>query len=305
MLMFIYLLTVIIILPDFECIEFITAECDYDFYNNNVLGQLYYCEVVNQLEITSNDLNMMNASNGKHKDGQSNNDVTFLFTSNKIVHFFPEGLGEIFKNLKLISFDNCHMKELNEDDLKPFPNLYDLSLYSNDIDVLKGNIFSNNLNLAIVDFRFNKLVHIGENTFKSLTKLTYLFFKGNPCTTIDVENNSTAVNEMLKHARLNCTVKDVLGLNELENEFNLLKPGHNFEFKFKLGKFKENFNNLTIFYVKKKIQKFDNFREHAELNAYKSQTKIDKMPFEKIWMLIIMAIAGLVHLIILLFGDIS
>ena len=52
---------------------------------------------------------------------------------------------------------------------------------SNQIEVIPSNLFSNNLNLELINLNNNQIKYIGSGVFDRLTKLIIVFLSGNIC----------------------------------------------------------------------------------------------------------------------------
>jgi hypothetical protein len=100
--------------------------------------------------------------------------------------YFPAGnIENIFKNLTAIIFDQMHLKEIWQCELKPFDKLKMLSLTENELEVIEKNFFRLNENLKAIWLYGNKLQHGHPNAFDNLQHFSVLIFTINPCTLID------------------------------------------------------------------------------------------------------------------------
>lgn len=107
-----------------------------------------------------------------------------------------------FKNIKGVEISNCHLKQINQNDLKLLPELEFLALTNNDIKLLEDNLFSYNLNLEVVDFSGNGLFLMGITIFSNLEKLHSLDIR--PCLSTYYEKNSFIIKSQIQHINLEC-----------------------------------------------------------------------------------------------------
>ncbi|KAL7017378.1 hypothetical protein ACKWTF_010345 [Chironomus riparius] len=182
--------------------ESIEIHCNYKNEDTHT-SYSYYCDVENQLNVMSTNSANINFVRGDHDFGQSNDNVTCLHVSNKNVQIFPKGIQKIFKNLKRIDIYFGRLKEINQDDLKAFPQLIELDLYNNDIQILEDKIFAYNLRLTYINFSYNKLVQIGENVFKMMN-LSFLGLFSNGCISKTASNSTKAVLDIIALIKINC-----------------------------------------------------------------------------------------------------
>jgi len=154
---------------------------------------------------------------GAHIAGMSNKNVTNFHAYNTNTKYFPKGLELIFKNLKRISIIDGPLKELTQEDLEPFPELVEMYLYNNDIEVLEDDIFNFNPKLAIIQLNNNKLRAIGDDVFNNLNNLVNLNLSHNLCINKKAENDSTALESIISHIRLHCNIMDFMYIDKVIN----------------------------------------------------------------------------------------
>jgi len=185
------------------------VNCDYKIDNFVILRDKYKCEVKKELEITSKNSSLITGVNGLHKRKKGNDDVTVFSVKKYTVNYFPTGLKKIFKNLEGIAISLCGLKEIHQNDLKPFPKLGYLDLNDNDIEVIEAGIFEFNKNLKLVWLKRNKIHHIDLNVFEGLTQLTNLNLVGNNCTNLK-GINATEVEKVIHSLNSTCTNQEYL-----------------------------------------------------------------------------------------------
>jgi hypothetical protein len=90
---------------------------------------------------------------------------------NKIINYIPRFNESLAQRLTYFRIHNCHLKVVLKEDLQQFTNLTLLSLASNDLEWLGGDLFVFNTKLNVLWFHNNKLKFIGENLFDSATNV--------------------------------------------------------------------------------------------------------------------------------------
>ncbi|XP_070501646.1 myosin-9-like [Chironomus tepperi] len=192
-----------------------SLECKYYSSYWSSLGTIYRCEVQNSVTISSPDAAQIDSVTGTHLAGYNNDNVELFYVYGiGQIHFFPRGLNKIFKNLKGIQIYSTGIKEIHQSDLKYFPNLKFLSLSANSLEILEKDLFEFNPDLEVIYSNSNKISHIDPNVFDKLTKLKTLYLRSNPCIDIYADNNSTAVQNVIKTAKKQSTNSDYLNLEQ-------------------------------------------------------------------------------------------
>lgn len=118
---------------------------------------------------------------GIHFTGKTNADVEYLFINNQNLPFIPEGIDNFFNKLDIIKIDYSSLLSLSADDLRPFPRLLFLTLWSNRLISIDGDLFKHNPHLEYVSFADNQIQHIGHDLVTNLNNLTNLYFTSNVC----------------------------------------------------------------------------------------------------------------------------
>jgi Leucine-rich repeat (LRR) protein len=73
------------------------------------------------------------------------------------------------------------LKNIEKEDLAVFPNLELLTLTSNQLQVIPGDLFEGIPRLADLSFKSNKITHVGQNLLSNLPRLRSADFTGNYC----------------------------------------------------------------------------------------------------------------------------
>lgn len=193
----------------------VTVQCEFVTEGDWWVVQLsLYCDVMNQLKITSADSPAIDKIEGDLPDEKTFDDIQGFSALNVTTRYFPKGLEKFFKNLVMIDINHGRLREIHQSDLAPFPKLKCLDLYENDIEVLEEDLFKFNGDLRMIWLSGNKIFHISSTAFASVTKVTYISFVSNPCISRFVKDNSTVANEIIASAFENCVDE-----KELEKKF--------------------------------------------------------------------------------------
>ncbi|XP_070508739.1 putative leucine-rich repeat-containing protein DDB_G0290503 [Chironomus tepperi] len=248
-----------------------TIECEYKTGDWFILQNVCYCAVIKNPNITTQEAAMVTSITGSHQSGNSNADVVGFVVQFETLNYFPRGLETYFKNLKGVEIYKCNLKEIHQEDLKPFSNLVELRLQKNSIEILEEGLFDFNPDLEFIAFYGNKIVHIEPNIFDHLSKLSSLWLSLNSCINKYAENSTSGVKDVIKLAQVQCTNSEFSSFKEqlesLDNDSKIL----NFE------KFTEN---LLNFEKTSRSSKFSNFRPlNYKLDALK-ESKLEGIIFK-------------------------
>ena len=213
---------------------------------------IYRCSVNNNLRILTKESADINSIIGTHKRSKTNDDVLGFFAYNKTtIHFFPKGLNNFFKNLKLIQIQSCKLREIHQSDLIVFSNLTYFYLVGNEIEVIEEGLFNFNPNLEVVGFWESKIIHIDPNVFDHLTKLSYFWFGYVRCVNKHINDSKEKVQKALKIVKSKCSSLEFLSLDKKMKNLEISSKTLN----------SENFNmKLTTFEKRLNSSKFSKFR---------------------------------------------
>jgi len=187
-------------------------KCRYDDSVYSIVGEIYECSFKRVPKNLAEKSVEISNIRGTHKGSKSNDDVTGIYAKDITFHFFPKGLDNFFKNIKLIVIESCELKEIHQADLKPFAKLIYLSLYYNQIEVIEEGLFDFNPNLEFLWFYETKVIHIDPKVFDHLNNLKGFWFYEVPCIHLDVDNSREKVIEAIKIVKLNCTNSEVMSI---------------------------------------------------------------------------------------------
>lgn len=127
------------------------------------------------------------------------------------VHYIPNGLGSIFKNIKGLHITSSGIKKVTKENLQQFPHLIYLNFATNIIEYLTADLFEFNSEMRFVGFSQNRLVVIEPEVFNNLKHLNTIDLGGNTC--IDKYAISTEIPDIKALIEKSCNY-----LLELRNE---------------------------------------------------------------------------------------
>jgi len=185
--------------------------------NYHAVGNKYYCAVANDIVIDSPEQALIETLTTSHTSGKSDDDEIYFHISTKSIQYFPRGMEKFYKNLIGIVIWHTQLKEIHQDDLKPYPKLNNLYLSGNDIEFLEEGLFDFNPHLETIVFENTKLFYISSTVFDKLTKLNTLYLAGNKCTGETSFQDRTATLKIINSVKTSCA-SDFVNLNrKLEN----------------------------------------------------------------------------------------
>jgi len=197
--------------PSFEAS---IVDCDYNLQEFYAVGEVYRCEVSNNLNIYSPESAEIVAVNGAHMSGKSNNDEIYFHAADKHIEYFPRGLEKFFTKLTGILIWRSKLREIHQDDLKSYTKLKYLNLGENNIEVINDGLFDYQPDIEVFTCGSCKIFHISPTVFDNLHILATLYLGGNKCTSKHSTNNRTGVLEVIKSVKYTCINPSLLKLNE-------------------------------------------------------------------------------------------
>lgn len=165
-------------------------------------GSSRTCNVRN-LKIVQPEVEIRKVLNGKQEIESFN--VEELKVLNERVVFLPLKVGEIFKNLKLVSFVECGLITISDESFSSMKKLQKLILSHNKLQEVSEDVFKDLIVLTSLDLSFNNIDHINDNAFQSLKLLTELKLNDNSLlqlTAVAFKNQATLKFLFLQNNRL-------------------------------------------------------------------------------------------------------
>lgn len=108
-------------------------------------------------------------------------DVKYLTIRDQTMHFMPTGIEIFLTRVTFLFIIRTQLKEIHEQNLKPFKNLNALQISENHIDYLEENLFKSSQNLKVLFLHKNRLRCIEPRVFDPLTKLKKIDLTDNFC----------------------------------------------------------------------------------------------------------------------------
>jgi len=175
------------------------------------LDTFYRCEVNTDPNIITEESAVISGVSGTHEGSKNDDDVQGFYATGKTIQFFPKGLENIFKNIKVIRITECQLKAIHQSDLKPFPNLVYFFSAENEIKVIEKGLFDYNPDLEVVGFAYEtEIAHIDPNVFDNLNKLRYFFFWAVPCVSQTISDSREEVQKIIQVVKSNCSNSEYL-----------------------------------------------------------------------------------------------
>lgn len=157
--------------------------------------------------------------NGTINDGKTNDDVIVLDLRG-FFNIIPIGFDNFFKNLLGFSVYKSDLLTISSADLKPYPKLRELWIYSNALEYLPSNLLEHNPELLYIHFHSNQIKFIGSEFFSTVPKLYGASFLGNVCINIQA-GNVKKLESLKKDIKIKCSSN--AALDENSRKINKLK----------------------------------------------------------------------------------
>ncbi|CRK99762.1 CLUMA_CG013081, isoform A [Clunio marinus] len=154
-------------------------KCEFRYFYLLGIGRKY-TSTIDSSSITKPNT-IIQTINGQHLDGKSDKDVEAILFIGTTVNYFPQGLNEIFPNLKAVYIGRCGLKSITRRDLDGLENIEVLRCYENKITSLPDNLFRNMNKLIDVSFSDNDLQCMSSDVLKPILKndLKFVDFREN------------------------------------------------------------------------------------------------------------------------------
>ncbi|KAL7014518.1 hypothetical protein ACKWTF_015981 [Chironomus riparius] len=243
----------------------LNIECNCGDQNYHAVGSKYYCAVISDFIIDSQNQVQIETLKNSHISGKSDDDDIYFHISTKSIQYFPRGLEKFYKNLKGIVIWHTQVKEIHLEDLKEYPKLTFLNLSGNKIEIIQDDLFDFNPDLEVIVFENMKLIHIGATTFDSLTKLSTFYLSGNPCTNESSLKDRTATLKVISSLKSSCISSEFTSLKRKIENLEHISKNLNFAnspiFSQNLINFQEEFTASKFASFSPLKQKFQNLIE--------------------------------------------
>lgn len=209
----------------------INMECRYHINNWTYLDNIYWCGVINELSIKSNETSVIKSVSGTHTSGKGIGDVRAFSITGKTVNFFPKGIDKIFKHLQGIQIYNSSLQELTKSDFSVFPELVYLSLNYNNLQILEQGLFDYNSKLKVIYLASNKISQVHPSVFDNLKQLMSLYLESNICISMNAEHNSPEIQRVIQKIKSSCPYTSCSQTKELSKALDIFRTNSTKQFK--------------------------------------------------------------------------
>jgi len=139
-----------------------------------------YACVIYKFEAAKNVRETITGVSGTIREGSTIDDV-IVIDLRGFCNIIPVGFDTIFSNILGFSVYATQTSTVSSDDLKQFPKLRELWIYSNELEYLPSNLLEHNPNMEYIHFNSNKIKFIGSQFFSAVPKMYGADFTGNVC----------------------------------------------------------------------------------------------------------------------------
>ncbi|KAG5683981.1 hypothetical protein PVAND_013236 [Polypedilum vanderplanki] len=147
--------------------------------------------------------NTVTEVSNNHLDGRSSSNVIVLKIFKQSLKKFPENVEEFFPYLKAIFINQCKLKSIAKNDLRPFERLQFVSFTGNNIKNVNSDVFQYNPMITFVGLGSNPIEHIGAKFFDHLKSLKTIILSNNTC----IDEKAIRNNEHLSQLKLDVAEK--------------------------------------------------------------------------------------------------
>lgn len=182
--------------------ELVRINCDYKHVAWPIIGSAYTCQV-RSLNVTQRKDSVLKVT-GYHYIQLGNSHVRSIDIRAQTCHFLPSRIRNWFANLELIQVHNSRLKAIAQTDLQPFHRLRVLHLAANQLTTLDNNLFYHNPSLVRIDFKHQRLKHIGYNILDSLNQLAMANFEDGGCVNFYAQQGRKGIHDLKREIRVNC-----------------------------------------------------------------------------------------------------
>lgn len=231
-------------------------------------SRFYGCFLDNMYITSVN--NQVTSFTGSHKDGKTDEDVTLLQFRNGTVHYLPDGIGNIFKNLTRVEIlPGLKTKRIRRSNFKNLDHVVRLDIYDTDIETIEEDWFWDLHELKVVKFFYHNSRKFEETSQRSVVnnhQLRRFNRDGNQLEFIPI--NLLKNNLLLEEAWLSYNNLKVIYEETFVNNHNLKVvniEGNDLEF------IPENLfqNNLLLEEARLSYNNFKTFEEQTFINNHK------------------------------------
>jgi Leucine rich repeat len=174
-------------------------DCTYSMRSHWTVPNIYTCTA---RPIFVGDPHNVTDVSQNHLAGRNNSDVKGLSIRNHNIKVLPRNVDQFFTNIEAIDITNT-LEEISREDLAVFPNLKELHLNDNKVQVINSNLFQGNPLMSAISFISNPIRNVAAGVFDDLADLVQLRFDGVACHSQAATNRAT-VNALIPRISVQC-----------------------------------------------------------------------------------------------------
>lgn len=214
------IILIFLALISFEVSNSIILDCTYQIQTLWNIQNIYVCTA---RVIVVGDLRNVTDVSQNHMTGRTNDDVKGISIRGQTLRFVPRNIDAFFPNIESLFVQQSQIQELFSKDLKNLPNLREVNMDGNLIEVISADLFEENQNITGISFSLNPMKHIDYKAFEKLPNLTTLFFSNSLCISHQAWNNRAEVLRMIFLLLVNCPPSFEMTERRLVNGVELQK----------------------------------------------------------------------------------
>lgn len=135
------------------------------------------------------------------------------------VNYFPKNLENIFPNLIAVAFQTTELKEIHQEDVKPFgQQLEYFQVHNCYITIIEKDLFKFNPNLKAILIDRNRIKYVEGNAFDHLNQLVSLFMERNECINENSKENRQLTLQVISTVKGECYSNYKLLNNKQDND---------------------------------------------------------------------------------------
>lgn len=134
--------------------------CIFQISRWRFIGNIYTCKIYDQEILNQTEMEFI----GEYLNGKTYEDVEAISFKNCTFSKVPQGLTNIFPNLKVLQINKSNLNHIAQEDLKEYANFLCLSFVHTEIEYLHGDLFAEMKNLKVIWLTDNKELRFIEPT---------------------------------------------------------------------------------------------------------------------------------------------
>jgi len=177
----------------------IIINCLFDDFSWQI-GLRYTC-TVDVVDMSGNAAAFLDVT-GIHQPARTNSHVLGIRFLRNPFDRMPTNIESFFPNLMFIAFYGGNLTFISAENLKPFRNLQQFFVNSNQISIIEGDLFKYSPNIQIMQFWGNRITNVGHGLLIGLRMLRQADFGRNSC--IDISASQETIANLTRALLLQC-----------------------------------------------------------------------------------------------------